>query len=363
MRLVVIGGGVVGRRRARIAHSAGDRVVAVCDTIATRACEVAREVDAKAVTDWRATVRDEDVDAVVVATTHRWLTDVSAAALAHGQHVLCEKPGGIDPAAVDANVRAARAAGLVYQIGYTHRFHRHIQALEEAIRSEALGRIHFVRAVMGNGARPGFETEWRADRAAAGGGVLMDLGVHLLDLSAALTGPLALAGASLSGTHWSNPNELGVEDNAMLTLHGHDGAVVGLHASWTQWSNLFSLEVSGERGALQARGLRGTTYGETVLVHHGLSDGETRPAQSVGYFDAETPNSSWAAEWEHFTRLIDSASAHQANGRAAASTLRTVAGAYSLGGLGPGRGDLNQVPSLDERTDRPHRPQHPRHGW
>lgn len=332
MKVGIIGCGVVGLRRARIARAAGDRVLAVCDPVAARAQKTAAEVGAAVRPDWQAMIDDASLDAVVVATTHRELAQISASALAAGQHVLCEKPGGMEPAAVEANSIAARAAGLVYQIGYTHRFHRHLQALEQAVRDDALGRLHFVRAVLGNGGRPGFEQEWRADGAQAGGGVLMDLGVHLLEFSRALAGPLTVTGAALDSAQWLSPSGIPVEDNALLTLRNAQGMPVGLHASWTQWSNTFSFEVSGECGAILASGLGGVTYGRTTLIRNGSSQAGVRPDRTVMHFDAEVPQASWEAEWAHFAELVGTAAADRSNGRAAAATLQMVVDAYALAG-------------------------------
>ncbi|MGW7351463.1 Gfo/Idh/MocA family protein [Streptomyces sp. NPDC054784] len=331
MNVAVVGCGVVGRRRAAVAAAAGCRVVAVYDTDAGRARAVADEVGAVVVTDRVELLADDRVDAVVVATTPRWLAEVSAEALAQGRHVLCEKPGGIEAAPVAANARAAREAGLVYQVGYTHRFHSHIRALEEAVGAGEVGRVHFVRGVMGNGARPGFEREWRAERNAAGGGAAMDLGVHLLDLTAAVVGPLTVHDARLACSHWRAPAGAVVEDNAILAVTGHGGTVGTLHASWTQWSNLFTYEVSGELGAFRAHGLGGTKYGQTALVQYGHSRGGTRPTEKVAYFDSESPEVSWVAEWEHFAGLVGAGAAGRANGVAAGETLGLVTAAYASG--------------------------------
>ncbi len=120
-----------------------------------------------------------------------------------------------------------------------------------------------LRARYGHGGRPGYEREWRADPARSGGGELIDQGMHLLDLCHWLAGPLPLHSALLRTQFWDAP----VEDNAALILgepRARTGPWAMLHVSWTEWKNLFSLEMFCRSAKLQVDGLT-RSYGPQRL--------------------------------------------------------------------------------------------------
>ena len=151
---------------------------------------------------------------VVVATTHDQLAENAIAALEAGAHVLVEKPAGIGSAQVEAVREAAERAGRRVKVGFNHRFHPGLMRAVEEARSGAHGEILNLRARYGHGGRLGYEREWRADPARSGGGELIDQGMHLLDLSHWLLGPLPLHSALTRTAYWDMP----VEDNAVVLL-------------------------------------------------------------------------------------------------------------------------------------------------
>lgn len=293
----IVGCGLMGRKRS--AALGGDEVIAAYDLehrnaealIAEhggRACETLEQLLALA------------PDVVIVATTHDQLASTAAVALQAGCHVLVEKPGGIGVADIDHIAGAAAAAGRVAKVGFNHRFHPAIAQAIETARSGRFGDVLSIRARYGHGGRLGYDREWRADPLIAGGGELTDQGMHLLDLSHWLLGELPLHSALLRTSFW----DMAVEDNAAILLGDsadHAGPWAVLHVTWTEWKNLFSMEITCRTAKLQVDGLQGS-YGPQTLTVHAMGPEMGPPDTEV--FEFEPEDVSWAAEWQSVRAAI-----------------------------------------------------------
>jgi predicted dehydrogenase len=228
-------------------------------------------------TDWRATVRRDDIDAVFIATTHDQLAPIAAEASAAGKHVLIEKPGARSAGELDAVAEAARRTGALVRIGFNHRYHRAFRRAREIFESGALGEMMFIRGRYGHGGRPGYDREWRAAPALSGGGELIDQGAHLIDLSRWFLGDFPSVRGRARTYFWDMP----VEDNGFLLLETARGQVAFLHASWTEWKNLFSFEIAGRSGKLEISGLGGS-YGTERLTWYKMS-AEMGPPETTAW--------------------------------------------------------------------------------
>jgi predicted dehydrogenase len=294
----VIGCGLIGRKRAEALD--GDRLVGCFDVNA----DAARALAADFAGAQACATLDElwalAPDVVVVAVTHDQLSGLSVAALEHGAHVLVEKPAAVSVAQVDAIEAAAQAAGRRVKVGFNHRFHPGIHRAVTAARSGEHGDVMFVRGRYGHGGRLGMDAEWRADVRRSGGGEIVDQGMHLLDLTHWLLGPLPLHSALLRTQFWDTT----VDDNAALLLGAPDDRTAPwatLHVSWTEWKNLFSLEVYCRTAKFHVEGLV-KSYGPQKLTTYRM-----RP--ELGPPDVEEqswPNEdvSWLEEWRHFRAAI-----------------------------------------------------------
>jgi predicted dehydrogenase len=188
-----------------------------------------------------------DVDLAIIATYHRDLAPLACLALEAGCHVLVEKPGGRSSAELLLLRERAKSHDRLVRVGYNHRFHPALLRARDLIDSGAYGNVMNLRGRYGHGGRPGYEHEWRADPALSGGGELLDQGVHLIDLVRYLAGNVTLAFAELRTDFWNCT----VEDNAYLGLRPEAGGFAWLHASWTEWKNLFSLEIALQRAKIE----------------------------------------------------------------------------------------------------------------
>lgn len=324
-RVAIVGCGLVGAKRA--AALGDSQLVAVADTDTERARRLAADrPGCTAEADWRAMVKRPDVEVVIVATTHDSLAAVTQAAVEAGKHVLVEKPAARRPSELAAVAAAARERGVAVRVGFNHRFHPALRQARAMVEDGAVGPLMYVRARYGHGGRPGYEREWRAQPEVAGGGELLDQGVHLIDLARWFAGELSLAGGHLGTFFWDMP----VEDNAFVLLRSPAGQVAWLHASWTEWKNLFSFEVVGRAGKLQVEGLGGS-YGVERLTHYRM-----RPQMGPpDTFDWEYPGDdiSWREEYASFVEATLGHATANATLEDAAAALTIVQQAY--GGASP----------------------------
>jgi len=322
-RVLLVGAGGVGSKRAAaVAAHDGTNLVCVCDVDQDAAANLSSRYGVPARTDWSAAVREVDADLVIVSTTHDALSAVTVAALEAGLHVLCEKPLGRNRDEVAASVEAAAAAGVVLRAGYNHRFHPAISGVHAAASAGQLGTLISVRGRYGHGGRPGYDREWRADPVVSGGGELLDQGAHLLDLYLWLLGGFDSAVAHTQTAYWDMP----VEDNAFALLRTPTGQVASLHVSWTQWRNLFSLEVFGTDGYAIAEGLGGSYGPESLTLGHRRPKGGVPDEKTQVFPEADM---SWDKEWAAFVHAANGRASGGADGAAGLATMEWIRRIYA----------------------------------
>jgi predicted dehydrogenase len=315
MRVAIVGCGLIGHKRAR--SLGGHRLVATADANLARAEELAAQHrGCIASADWKAVVERADVDAVVVATTNNALAPVTDAAVRANKHVLVEKPAARSARELAPVVAAARAAGVVVKVGFNHRFHPAFVKARALCDEGGLGPLLYVRARYGHGGRLGYDREWRADPAVAGGGELLDQGVHLIDLTRWFLGDVTEVRGHAGTFFWDMP----VEDNGFLFLRTAGGQVAWLHASCTEWKNLFCFEVFGKDGKLQIDGLGGS-YGTERLAYYRMLPQMGPPETTIWEYPGA--DHSWHDEFAHFADCV-------AAGRRPSGTLEDALAALDV---------------------------------
>jgi len=298
VEVAIVGCGTIGTRRAEVAAAKGDRILAVADLDEARARQMAERFHADWSTNWRDVVAPAPVDAVVVATVTSALAPIVIEALRQGKHVLCEKPMGRTADEAGAIARAARQSGRCLKVGFNHRHHPAVSRAHDLAVSGRIGRVLAIRAAYGHGGRPGYEREWRCDPAVAGGGELLDQGVHLIDLARWFLGDFTQVSGAVATWFWPIQP---LEDNAFALLSTADGRVATIHVSWTQWRNIFRFEILGSEGYLVADGLGGN-YGVERLTHGRRQPDWSGPLEEQWEFPA--PDPSWSDEWLEFSTAI-----------------------------------------------------------
>jgi predicted dehydrogenase len=290
MRIGIVGCGLIGQKRA--AAIGDDKIVMVCDINLERARALAARVGATAVDDWHKVV-ESDCEALFVSTSHDSLPMVALAAVEADKHVLVEKPAARSLEELVPVRDAARRRGVSVKAGYNHRFHPGLMAAKKIIAGGSLGPLYYIRARYGHGGRKGYEQEWRCNRAVSGGGELIDQGAHLIDLSRWFLGDLTLEYAATPTYFWP----VSVEDNCFLALRGRRGEMAWLHATWTEWKNTFSFEITGRDGKLTIDGLGGS-YGNERLTFHKMLPKMGPPETTI--WEYPSSDASWASEFADF---------------------------------------------------------------
>ncbi len=318
----IVGCGLIGRKRMQ-SLPVGTEFVGAFDIDPDRAAALAAEAGKP---DGATRSMDEllstpGLQLVVVSAVHDQLTPLTAAALEAGCHVLVEKPGATDRASLAPIEELARSAERSVRVGYNHRFHPSFAKLRELVADRNDGDLLFVRGRYGHGGRVGYEQEWRADKVRSGGGELLDQGSHLIDLTRSLVGDVTLAYASLPTLYWP----MAVEDNAFLCLDVNSGGKAWLHASWTEWKNIFSFEISFTRAKYEVAGLGGS-YGPERLILYSMSPAMGPPL--VQSWEWPPGDHSWQMEMRDVVAGIDGQPTVGATLHDALATLGVIEEAY-----------------------------------
>ena len=290
--VAIIGCGLIGHRRAKALRQAN--VAACADVDFAKAEQMAALfAGCTAYADWRSIVGRDDIAAVIVATPHHELANIARECIEARKHVLVEKPAARHVSELQPLKAIVRTNGVCVRVGFNHRYHRAFRQARELVDSGALGPLMFIRARYGHGGRLGYESEWRAKPELSGGGELIDQGVHLIDLARWFLGEFTDVQGATHTYYWNMP----VDDNAFLMLRTADKRVAFLHASCTEWKNIFSFEIYGRAGKLHIEGLGGS-YGVERLSFFKMLP-EMGPPETV-IWEYPMQDDSWDVETAEF---------------------------------------------------------------
>lgn len=302
-RVGIVGFGQIGRRRAEIVKAHPQlELVAVADPHRPDDCVC------PASCAWYrggAELLRQDLEAVFVCTPNAATPDIVVQALQAGKHVFAEKPPGRCLADIE-RIRdvEARFPDLRVKFGFNHREHESVRMSKALIASGELGRLMWMRGTYGKAGGPEYEGSWRADPTVAGGGILLDQGIHMLDLFRLFAGEFVEVKSFVGQTFW----QAGLEDNAFALFRTEDGRTAVLHSSATHWNHTFRLEIYLTEGYLVLEGfLTGSgTYGRETLVigrrdWNDVNGARGRPLEEQYYFDEDR---SWEREVDDFVRCI-----------------------------------------------------------
>jgi len=226
----IIGYGKMGRIRHLLLEELGAQVVQVCDAI-PQDCP-------NFTLDPNQIFRNPDVDAVFIGTPNCMIKDLVIKSLEHGKHVFAEKPPGISLLEVFEMKKAAqRFPQLKIKFGFNHRYHQTVMLAKERINTGNYGEILWMRGRYGKSVDEDFKQSWRAKKEMAGGGILLDQGIHMLDLMLYFIDDFHEVKAFCQKQYWG----LDIEDNVFAMFRNSKGQTASLHSTMTQWRNLFSI--------------------------------------------------------------------------------------------------------------------------
>lgn len=305
VRVGVIGAGFIGPAHFRSFQAVKEcELVAVCDIDAGRAKEAGAKFGIPNVfTDYREMLKGDLVDAVSVCTPNNCHMPQAIAALNAGKHVLCEKPLAMNAAQARKMVAAAKQAKRLLMTAQCMRYSGAAQSLKKMIDTGRFGDLYFGKAMLLR--RSGIPKGWFQDMKQAGGGPLLDIGVHVLDLLWYLMGrpqPVSAFGVTFdylgkSGQGMGNwgvgyaPAKFSVEDLASALIRFQNGAAISLEASWAAHTgDTFLARVLGTKGGAQIH----PDFALYEMAGDAKLDVTPTPPQIDGYF----------GECDHFVKCI-----------------------------------------------------------
>ena len=248
---------------------------------------------------------DTDIDAVIVSVFVSVASQYVIQALNAGKHVFCEKPPSMTLKEMLRVVEVEKKSDRVLKYGFNHRFHYSVMEAKKIINDGSLGNMLWMRGVYGKAGSIDFHDNWRNYKNYSGGGILMDQGIHMLDLFRYLSNrEFECLSSYMSSSYW----KVECEDNAFLMLKSDNAILATLHSSATQWKHKFLLEIAFEHGYLNLDGVLSSTrsYAPETLVS-GLREFEDvtfamgKPKESTTYFENDD---SWDMELSEFINAI-----------------------------------------------------------
>jgi predicted dehydrogenase len=241
---------------------------------------------------------DQSVDVILIATSHHELASIALRAVQSGHHVLVEKPGAMSRSDIEQLRLIANEVDVVVHVGYNHRFHPSLLEAKKIIDSNRFGKLLWMRGRYGHGGRPGYEKEWRANRSISGGGELVDQGSHLIDICRHLCGDMELVFSKTQNSFWNTD----VEDNVFFALQPATGGFAWMHASGTEWKNMFSLEITLETAKIDISGLGGSYGVETLTLYEMQPEMGPPPSTTRTWNESDA---SWNLELEDLVSHIN----------------------------------------------------------
>jgi predicted dehydrogenase len=299
LNIGIIGFGKMGQIRAKTIKANGKGTVALIFDTNTDIDPMGAEVAASA----QEIIENPTIDAVFICTPNFLNKPLTIAALDKGKHVFCEKPPAFNAAEIKEIREVEKTSGKKLMYGFNHRHHSSIKHMKTLIDSGEYGNILWMRGRYGKSVGKDFFQSWRAKKELAGGGILLDQGIHMLDLFLYLAGDFHEVQATVSNLYW----KLDIEDNVFAIFKNNENGIVAqLHSTMTQWRHLFSLEVFLEKGYLVLNGLKTSsgTYGDEVLSI--AKNRTTAPAATWEDEERITYHTdiSWKSEIHHFFDAI-----------------------------------------------------------
>lgn len=300
-RIGIIGFGKMGQIRAKAMEAIGGfDIVKVYDVV------LPDDVSYPVAATPQEIINDPDIDCVAVCVPNYLIKPLITEALLAGKDIFSEKPPAMNGTEMAEIARVHAQTGRTLMYGFNHRRHAAIIKMKDVVESGQLGKVLWMRGRYGKSVDASYFTGWRTDKNLAGGGILLDQGIHMLDLFLHIGGQhFDEVQAMVSSLYWKTP---GIEDNVFAMMRNTEtGMCAQLHSTMTQWRHLFSLEVFMERGSMVLNGLKtnSATYGEEILTvshNRAVAPAASREQEETFHFPEDF---SWESEVEEFRDVIN----------------------------------------------------------
>ncbi len=322
----IVGYGKMGKIRAKsISSSKYAKLVAVND-VSTKV-KPTKVKFCKSFSD----LLKEDIDAVFISGYAINAAEYTIKALQNGKHVFCEKPPSINVKEILNVIKNEKKSRKILKYGFNHRYHHSVQEAKKIIKSKKMGKILLMRGIYGKAGSLDFDKDWRQYKKFAGGGILMDQGIHMLDLFRYFSeDEFTCKSSMIERLYWN----IEFEDNAFIMLKSSNGLPATMHSSATQWKHKFLIEIILEKGYLILDGILSATgsYAPEKLIvgkngFKNLGKSMGRPSETTMVFSDDR---SWDYELEEFIDKINSkAKIEHGNSKDALEIMKLTEDIYS----------------------------------
>lgn len=245
----------------------------------------------------------ENLDAVFVTLPNYLAAKVTQNCLRKKIHVFCEKPPGRNVSDITrVRIEEKKHKGVKLMYGFNHRYHSSVITAKKILDSKKYGKVINFRCVYGKSKIVSFKkSDWRSKRKYAGGGILLDQGIHMVDLLRYFHGEFKYYKSFISNNFWNYD----IEDNAFTLMKDDKGVIASLHSTATQWEHRFRFEITLEKALLELSGiLSGTkSYGKEILSiikRKKNSDNGTKEKKVFSF----SKDDSWQKEIDRFSKVI-----------------------------------------------------------
>jgi predicted dehydrogenase len=277
----------------------------------------------------------QDIDAVFICTFNNVLADYTTKALNAGKHVFCEKPPARTSQELLSVIEVEKNSNLILKYGFNHRYHYSVMEAKKIIDSGSMGKLLWLRGVYGKAGSIDYDKNWRNYREYSGGGILIDQGIHMLDLMRYFSKQnFQHINSFVTTSYWN----IEAEDNAFAIMQSEEKVTAMLHSSATQWRHKFLLEMCFEEGYINLDGiLSGTrSYAPEQLIigrreFEDITFAMGKPKETTTWFENDD---SWKLEVDEFIdAILGKSSIQNGTSKDAFETLRLVERIYENSGF------------------------------
>jgi predicted dehydrogenase len=243
-----------------------------------------------------------NLDCVFITLPNYLAPIITKIFLKKGVHVFCEKPPGRNINDISSVIKIEKKNDVKLKYGFNHRYHKSVKYAKSIINKKILGQILNIRGLYGKSKIVTYDKgEWRSIKKFAGGGILLDQGIHLLDLINYFCGPFSKFKSFITNKYWNYD----IEDDAFAIFKNKNDVIASIHSTAVEWQHKFRMEISMQKGSIELNGiLSGSkSYGrESIIISNVVKTKyKTKIKKKIIYFRND---SSWKEEVDEFAYII-----------------------------------------------------------
>ena len=280
-------------------------------------------------------IKNKEITAVFISVPNYLNKKLVIKCLKNNKHVFCEKPPTLNSKEMLEVIKIEKKTKLKLMYGFNHRHHESVQRMKKIIDTNQLGKVLWMRGRYGKSVDKNFFDTWRSKKKYSGGGILMDQGIHMLDLMRYFSGQsFTHINSFVTTSYW----DIKSEDNAFAIMQSDEKVTAMLHSSATQWKHKFLLEMCFEEGYINLDGiLSGTrSYSPEKLVvgrreFEDITFAMGKPKENTTWFENDD---SWKFEIDEFVNsILGNTKIKHGTSKDAYETLRLVERIYENSGF------------------------------